>query len=178
MIFRLSPEWQLNAGGVFVTNGGFVNGGLYAFNPDLTLRWYSPIRNVNIGGPALGQGGILIVCGVGTEVRAYRSSAGVIENKKDNLSLIDLQVYPNPFRKKINFKPIFNQRKLLGSYSLKIYNISGKLIKKFWFPTASFPYSIVTWEATDDKGDFIPNGLYIVRFCCPTGCVAKKILKY
>lgn len=177
--FPAQPRMAIDADGkIFVTNGGFANGGLYAFNPDLTLRWYSPIRNVNIGGPALGQGGILIVCGVGTDVRAYRSSAGVIENKRDNLSLIDLQVYPNPFRKKINLKPIFNQWNLLGSYSLKIYNASGKLIKNFLVPSNSLSSSIVTWDALDNNGNSIPNGLYIVRFYDHNGCVSKKILKY
>ena len=61
------------AGNVFVTNGSFPSGALFALNADLTLRWSTNIPNVNIGGPAIGQDGILIVCGVGTDVRAYQT---------------------------------------------------------------------------------------------------------
>jgi hypothetical protein len=32
------------------------------------------VPNVNLGGPALGHGGVLVVCGVGTDVRAYQTS--------------------------------------------------------------------------------------------------------
>ena len=31
------------------------------------------MTNINIGGPALGENGTVLVCGVGTDVRAYRA---------------------------------------------------------------------------------------------------------
>jgi len=64
------------AGRVFVSNGAFDAGRLYSFNADLTLRWSVPVPNVNIGGPALGESGTLVICGVGNDVRAYRTSRG------------------------------------------------------------------------------------------------------
>jgi outer membrane protein assembly factor BamB len=60
-------------GVIYVTNGGFADGRLYSFNADLTLRWSVPVTNVNVGGPALGPCGTLVVCGTGTDVRAYRT---------------------------------------------------------------------------------------------------------
>jgi len=57
-----------SAGKVFVTNGGVNDGMLFAFNADLTLRWSDAIPV--IGGPAIGQLGMLIVCGE-ADVRAY-----------------------------------------------------------------------------------------------------------
>lgn len=72
--FPLAPRMAIDAtGNVFVTNGSFPSGALYTLNADLTLRWSTNIPNVNIGGPAIGQDGILIVCGVGTDVRAYQT---------------------------------------------------------------------------------------------------------
>ena len=69
-----SPRMAVDARGtVFVTNGGFDEGRFHSFNPDLTERWTVDLYRVNIGGPAIGPGGILIVCGVGTDVRAYKS---------------------------------------------------------------------------------------------------------
>jgi hypothetical protein len=60
-------------GRVYVSNGEFANGEFYCFDADLTLRWSTHVTNVNIGAPALGKDGTLIVAGVGTDLRAYRS---------------------------------------------------------------------------------------------------------
>lgn len=74
-----SPRMAIDANGyVFVTNGEFASGGLYSFNPDLSPRWSESITNVNIGGPAIGENGTMIVCGVGTNVRAYQGSYSLI----------------------------------------------------------------------------------------------------
>ena len=70
--FPSEPRIAIDAfGKIFLTNGGFTHGMLYSFDADLTLRWSVPIANVNLGGPVLGQGGVLIVCGTGTNVIAY-----------------------------------------------------------------------------------------------------------
>lgn len=60
-------------GKVYMSNSAFATGRLYAYDADLTPRWDVAVTNINIGGPALGANGTLIVCGVGTDVRAYRS---------------------------------------------------------------------------------------------------------
>lgn len=60
-------------GVIYVTNGGFADGRLYSFNADLSFRWSVAVPNVNVGGPALGECGTLVVCGTGTDVRAYRT---------------------------------------------------------------------------------------------------------
>lgn len=70
-----SPRMGIDAQGyIFVTNGEFSTGEFYSFNPDLSLRWSENIQNVNVGGPAIGQNGTLVICGVGTDVRAYEGS--------------------------------------------------------------------------------------------------------
>ena len=60
-------------GRVFVSNGEFSTGRVHCFDADLTERWSVPVTNVNIGAPALGRNGTLVVAGVGTDVRAYRN---------------------------------------------------------------------------------------------------------
>jgi outer membrane protein assembly factor BamB len=70
----LAARMAIGADGVlYVTNGGFADGRLFSFDPDLTLRWSTPVTNVNVGGPALGSCGILVVCGIGTDMRAYQT---------------------------------------------------------------------------------------------------------
>ncbi|MBL8862324.1 MAG: PQQ-binding-like beta-propeller repeat protein [Planctomycetes bacterium] len=61
-------------GRVFLSNGGFSNGRLWSFDADLVQRWSVAVTNVNIGAPAIGRDGTLVVAGVGTNVRAYRTT--------------------------------------------------------------------------------------------------------
>jgi hypothetical protein len=71
----LAPHFAIDsAGRVFFSNGAFNNGRLWSFEADLTERWAVDVKNVNIGGPALGQSGTLVVAGVGSDLRAYRSA--------------------------------------------------------------------------------------------------------
>jgi hypothetical protein len=60
-------------GRVFLSNGGFGNGMFFSFNADLSPRWSIAVPNINIGAPAIGRDGTLIVAGVGTNVKAYRT---------------------------------------------------------------------------------------------------------
>lgn len=72
----VNPRFAIDCDGkVFVGNGGFSNGRLYSFNADLTLRWSTPVTNINIGGPSIGEDGTLVVSGVGTDSRAYRTNS-------------------------------------------------------------------------------------------------------
>ena len=67
-----SPRMAIDAAGnIFVTNGGFSQGMFYSFNPDLSLRWDETFANINMGGPAIGNNGTLVVTGKGTQVKAY-----------------------------------------------------------------------------------------------------------
>ncbi len=77
------------AGTIFMTNGGFSHGGLFSFDRDLTLRWSESITNVNVGGPVLGQDGILVVCGVGTDVRAYQTAGPTLPGDMNCDGLVD-----------------------------------------------------------------------------------------
>jgi hypothetical protein len=59
------------AGRIYLTNGSFGQGRVFCFTPDLVELWSEAVPNVNVGGPAIADGGILIVAGTGTNVRAY-----------------------------------------------------------------------------------------------------------
>jgi hypothetical protein len=78
------PRMAIDAEGrVFFSNGAFDTGRLYSFNADLTERWSVPVTNINIGGPALGQEGVLVVCGIGTDVRAFQTCRGDLDDDND-----------------------------------------------------------------------------------------------
>jgi outer membrane protein assembly factor BamB len=72
--FPMQPRMAVDASGkLYLTNGSFASGELKVFTPDLEEVWNSSITNVNVGGPVLAEDGTLVVCGVGTDVRAYRT---------------------------------------------------------------------------------------------------------
>jgi hypothetical protein len=73
----LTPRMAVDSQGrLFFSNGAFSNGRVISFNADLTERWSVAIPNVNIGAPAIGRDGTLVIAGVGTNVRAYRTERG------------------------------------------------------------------------------------------------------
>ncbi len=100
----LSPRMAADRDGrVFLSNGSFADGRLYAFNADLTPRWDVAVTNVNIGAPAIGRDGTLIVCGVGSDVRAYRTDRCVADfnndgeaNTQDVLAFLNAWVMGDP----------------------------------------------------------------------------------
>jgi outer membrane protein assembly factor BamB len=79
--FPTEPRMAVEASGIiYFTNGGFSRGRVYSFNPDLTERWSTPVTNAGLGGPILGQGGIMVLTGTGTDVRAFRTAAPCYAN--------------------------------------------------------------------------------------------------
>ncbi|MBL9030634.1 MAG: PQQ-like beta-propeller repeat protein [Phycisphaerae bacterium] len=59
-------------GRLFYSNGEFGVSRFHSFNADLTERWSVPIPNVNIGAPAIGRDGTLVIAGTDV-LRAYRT---------------------------------------------------------------------------------------------------------
>ena len=118
-----SPRMAIDAAGiVYVTNGEFDSGEFYVFNPDLTLRWSTPVRNVNVGGPAVGADGTLVVCGIGMDVRAYR---GAKTSAIDERVVEEIQIYPNPVSERCQLK--LNQDIPSGS-EIQVYDQNQKLV--------------------------------------------------
>jgi len=79
--FPAQPRIAVDAAGrIFFTNGGFTNGALTSLDPELNVLWSVAIPNVNLGGPAIGPDGTLVVCGIGTDVRAYRTTSELALN--------------------------------------------------------------------------------------------------
>lgn len=84
---------------LFFSNGQFSGGRFYSFNADLNPpggRWSVPVPNINIGAPALGGNGVLVIAGVGNDVRAYRTTPCVTDiNGDGQTNVVDLLAIVN-----------------------------------------------------------------------------------
>lgn len=76
----LSPHFAVDTiGTVYFSNGGFADGRVSVFTSDLLPIWNTTMTNINIGGPSLGKNGILLLCGTGTNMRAYRTAQPALD---------------------------------------------------------------------------------------------------
>jgi len=83
----------------------------------------------------------------------------------DGLVLRDVVNFPNPFQNETNFT-----FQLLGSdvgteIEIKIYTITGRLIKAFdnLIPLSDGYNYDYPWDGRDDDGDVVANGVYIYK---------------
>jgi len=179
--YSTHPRMAIGADGIiYVTNGGFANGALFSFNPDLTLRWSTQITNVNVGGPAIGNNGTLVVCGVGTDVRAYEGGTGIAERTTDYRHYMHLEVSPNPFSRITDITYAITDDISSAGHGhpeLKIYDVNGRIVRDFSvLPSVIGHQSSVQWDGSNTAGRQVPHGVYFVNLVHNGHRVAEKIL--
>jgi len=87
-------------GNLYVINGEFATGRVFSFDTDLEERWSVDVRNVNIGGPAIGPDGTLVIAGVGSDIRAFRAPVADCRADFDGdgeLTIFDFLAFQNAF---------------------------------------------------------------------------------
>ena len=86
-----------------------------------------------------------------------------------NKTEMDLSCFPNPFSTEISINYISNQSEVL---SVKIYNIFGKCIKNINLKNVK---KEIIWDATDNKGNQIVTGTYLVVINTTKSIFSRKI---
>lgn len=71
--------------------------------------------------------------------------------------------YPNPMKTETNFMFMLSGELNPTSCKLKIYTVTGRLIKEITTP-AVIGYNSIYWDGKDNDGDFIANGTYLYKF--------------
>jgi len=88
---------------------------------------------------------------------------------------ITLKVFPNPFTQRIKIKYQVPNTKFQtiskSQTTLKIYDVSGRLVKKFLLP------NLLVWDGKDSKGNIVSEGCYIIRVANENFTYTKKIIK-
>ena len=89
-----------------------------------------------------------------------------------------LNVRPNPFISSTTIHLLGEQEhKGIGAQEIKIYNLSGRLVKQFRLPTAySLLPTVVKWDGRDNDGRRLPGGVYFLRFKAGEYTLSSKLL--
>ena len=102
-------------------------------------------------------------------------NTAVEEYAEDLIGVQLLSISPNPFSKltNISFEVDSRQKSVV---SIRMYDISGRLVKSFAsLPSALGPMPI-TWDGTDDSGRRVSSGTYIVRITTDQGAINRTVV--
>jgi hypothetical protein len=98
-------------------------------------------------------------------IRIYTQVGQGIEENRQPLpaNRLPLEIYPNPLKTGSTANITLNSLK--GIIELKIYDISGKLVKHLLTnPQSPATSHCLTWDGRDQTGQPLPSGSYIVTF--------------
>ncbi|MEO0216854.1 MAG: T9SS type A sorting domain-containing protein [candidate division WOR-3 bacterium] len=80
-------------------------------------------------------------------------------------------ISPNPFRDKLQIKLNINAE-LGKNCQLKIYDVSGRLVRKF--SNFSLRQNLFIWDGDGENGKLLPEGVYFIRLQCGAEETTKK----
>lgn len=89
----------------------------------------------------------------------------------DEFSLSD--PFPNPFNSQIHFSI---KLPTIEHISIKIYSISGQLIKTLFSGTKRSGLHEFHWDSKNDTGELCSSGIYIIRAQSQNQYISRKIL--
>ncbi|MEO0020527.1 MAG: FlgD immunoglobulin-like domain containing protein [candidate division WOR-3 bacterium] len=81
---------------------------------------------------------------------------GVAENNKEPLPKFTT-VSPNPANRTQQIRFTLPNA---GNVTLRVYSVSGELIRTVFHGSLNPGAQVISWNLTDDQGRFVPNGLY------------------
>jgi outer membrane protein assembly factor BamB len=174
--FPMQPRMAADAAGhIYFTNGGFGQGRFYCYDADLTPRFFQDVPNVNLGGPVIGPGGILVVCGVGTDVRAYRTATtGLAAAPGAPLRFTLGQNVPNPFNPATEIGFSLERPAIV---TLEVLDTQGRHVTTLIDSEsrAAGPHA-VPWGGQDGRGEPVSSGVYFYRLDAGGESATRKML--
>ncbi len=83
-------------------------------------------------------------------------------SNSSSLKITNVFNYPNPFKDNTSFTFQHNYSGAIN-VSIKIYTVSGRLIKKIERNNISDKFVVIGWTGTDEDGEKLANGVYIYK---------------
>lgn len=89
----------------------------------------------------------------------------------------EINIYPNPFRDRVNIEITFSEETDRSQIKLEIYDLFGKLIKTFDADQYDNLSEIkIQWDATNQNGIRLPEGTYLFVCTTPNGRISKRLV--
>lgn len=149
-------------GTVYATNGGYADGALFAFTPDLHVIWVDSISNVSTSNPAIGRNGELAIAGGGTTMRVYLTASALAGSAGDR-SVRCPSAFPNPFRSDVTLR-------VSGAATVVIRDAAGRVVSRL--PVRD---GRAEWPGLTAGGRRVPAGVYFASG--PGGVRPSRIVK-
>ncbi|MEO0189454.1 MAG: T9SS type A sorting domain-containing protein [candidate division WOR-3 bacterium] len=92
------------------------------------------------------------------EEEATELASGPMAQESHTLNNIGLAIFPNPFRDKLNIRYTISDAGQGFSLAIKIYDVSGGLIKQFNNPSEK-----IIWDGRDEYGRKVTPGVYFLK---------------
>ena len=142
-------------GFLFVSTGTYSGGGIRCLTPSLDTVWSDPMSSTYYTGPALGFGGITVVAGPGSTIKAYQPTVGIAGPPPVIRRRPVLRADPNPFRRRtlISCGPAARP-----GTAADIYDALGRKVRTLVFTAGS-----AAWDGRDDDDRRVAPGVYVVR---------------
>jgi len=105
----------------------------------------------------------------------YEGGGGPMSQQNQPTHHASITVFPNPFREKLN---ITYQTASQNKTDLKIYDVTGRLVRQFALPSRE-SFNHITWDGIDDRGRAVPQGVYFLRIDNPDSgdIFCQKVLR-
>ncbi len=121
--------------------------------------------------PSLGDGTYTLKV-LGTNATGQLiDSAGVVRKfiVSNNAQLLYVYNYPNPFSNETFFT--FKLTQIPDELKIKIFTVSGRLIKELIVPPSNLSYDFnrIEWDGRDEDGDLVANGVYLYKVIMKKG---------
>ncbi len=104
----------------------------------------------------------------------YNTGTGVLEHGLSDI-VTQLSIYPNPFKQNTIIRcRILNTT----NASLKIYDVTGRLIRAFNVDPYDMNESVtsVSWNGTDEFERVVPNGVYFCQLNADNRTLTRQIV--
>ncbi|MCK4673764.1 T9SS type A sorting domain-containing protein [candidate division WOR-3 bacterium] len=168
--------WAVGRFGTIIhtTNGG--NSWASQTSPATTTLFDVDFTD-NLHGIACGYDIVLLTTDGGQN---WHESPGIEEHQNTEVETTNLSVYPNPFRQMINIKLQIPRTKFQtnskSQIALKIYDVSGKIVKVFNLQSEICNLQSIKWSGTDQLNRPVPHGVYFVKLETPMQVKTEKVI--
>jgi len=99
---------------------------------------------------------------LGLIIIGFDDPTSVDENEPAKPEKTDLiTAYPNPFNSSVSFTI---QTELYQNNNLKIYDITGRLVREFEIPATDNKIASIRWDGSSADGKGISSGIYFARY--------------